>query len=720
MHCNPGGGSLKLRTPPRPAGRVERAVKDSSAPWHVGVDVGGTFTDFYACHRVSGRVRKLKRPSTPDDPARAILDGLAELAARHGMATDRLARLAHGTTVGTNALIQRRGGKIVLLTTRGFRDLLEIGRQTRPHMFDLFADSPPPLVSRERRFEVDERITSGGEVVRALDEASIDEAVRRVRAQSPDACAVCLLFSFENPVHERALGKALRAAAPDLALSLSCEVQPEFREYERFSTTVLNAYLQPVMSAYLKRLERGLGRHAPGAVLGINQSSGGLMSARRAQEVPVRTALSGPAAGVVGALHVAGHGERTDVITLDMGGTSADVALIRGRRADVAYHREVAGFPIRLPMVDIETVGAGGGSIAWFDRDGLLKVGPQSAGAAPGPACYARGGDAPTVTDANLLLGRLSSHGLLGGEMALDIDLARRAFEPMAARLGFSVERTACGVIGVVVANMVRAIRTLSVERGHDPRAHTLMPFGGAGPLHARDVAASLGIREVLVPGAPGILCAQGLVVSDSTEDFVLSERSRLDDDTPERVRERVAHLLDAADNWFANERVPAHRRGMELSLDMRYAGQNFELSVPLDPGTPASPLHAVPDLPTLAERFYRVHDSSYGYHSREDPVEVVNYRLTARARVFEDAPPPATEPDEPAPPAAAHREVWFSDSGSVRSAVYAREHLEPGHRIAGPAIVEQLDATTPIHPGDAARVDAAGNLVITLGAGGK
>ena len=695
-------------------------MTDSRSSWHVGVDVGGTFTDFYAHHRGSGRVRHLKRPSTPDDPARAILSGLSELAARHRICTDQLAHLAHGTTVGTNTLIERRGGKVVLLTTAGFRDLLEIGRQTRPHMFDLFADFPLPLVSREQRFEVQERITAGGVVVRRLDEASIDEAVRRVHAQSPDACAVCLLFSFENPAHERALGETLRAVAPELPISLSSEVQPEFREYERFSTTVLNAYLQPVMSTYLKRLESELARRAPRAGLGINQSSGGLMSARRAQEVPVRTALSGPAAGVVGALHVARLGARADVITLDMGGTSADVALIRGRRADIAYHREVAGFPIRLPMVDIETVGAGGGSIAWFDRDGLLKVGPRSAGAAPGPACYARGGNEPTVTDANLLLGRLSPYGLLGGEMGLDIELARHAFEPMAARLEYSVERTACGVLGIVVANMVRAIRTLSVERGHDPRAHALMPFGGAGPLHARDVAASLGIREVLVPGAPGILCAQGLVVSDLTEGFVLSERSRLEDDSPERVRGRVARLLDEAEGWFSHENISPDKRGIDLSLDMRYAGQNFELSVPLDPGTPASPACAVPDLQTLAEHFYRVHDATYGYHSREDAVEVVNYRLTARGRMFHDTSAQESEPDEAAPSPAAYREVWFSERGSVQSAVYLREHLEPGHCIAGPAIVEQLDATTPVYPGDTARVDTAGNLLITLDTGGK
>ena len=691
--------------------------KESRTGYRIGVDVGGTFTDFYVYHRARRQVHVAKRPSTPDDPARAILAGLRELFERHAVPPGDLARLAHGTTVGTNALIERRGGKVVLLTTAGFRDLLEIGRQTRPHMFDLFADFPPPLVPRALRFEVEERITAGGEVVRALNEAAIGEAVRQVREQAPDACAVCLLFSFENPAHERALGEALRRAAPGLPLSLSSDVQSEFREYERFSTTVLNAYLQPIMSTYLERLEAELARLAPRAVLGINQSSGGLMSPKRAQELPVRTALSGPAAGVVGALHVARLGARADVITLDMGGTSADVALIRGRRADVAYHREVAGFPVRLPMVDIETVGAGGGSIGWFDRDGLLKVGPQSAGAFPGPACYAQGGDRPTVTDANLLLGRLSPRGLLGGEMALDVSLARRAFEPVAARLGTGVERAAHGVLGVVVANMVRAIRTLSVERGHDPRAYTLMPFGGAGPLHARDVAASLGIREVLVPAAPGIVCAQGLVVSDLTEDFVLSERSRLDDGTLDDVRGRVARLLDAANEWFAGEGIPPGERRLDLSLDMRYVGQNFELSVPLDTGGGVSPAQVVPSLEALVGRFRQAHETTYGYYSRQDPVEVVNYRLTARGRVFDEAAPAEAAPRDTVLPPVAHRQIWFSGAGGVRSAVYLREHCEPGHRIAGPAVVEQLDATTPVHPGDTARVDAAGNLIISLSA---
>ena len=471
--------------------------------WIVGVDVGGTFTDFYAVRAGSGDIRVAKRPSTRDNPGRAVIEGLGELA-EAGVPLRDVRRLAHGTTVATNAIIQRRGGKVVLLTTAGFRDLLEIGRQIRPHMYDLYRDQPPPLVPRERRLEVEERITSGGRVVRPLGEAAVTEAIARLGEIEADAAAVCLLFAFQNPEHEARLGAAIRAARPDLRISLSSEVQPEFREFERCSTTVLNAWLQPVMDEYMASLEAGLAERVPQARIGINQSNGGLMSPARARTLPVRTALSGPAAGVVGAIDAGDRSGPRDLITLDMGGTSADVSLVRDLKADVALERAVAGLPIRLPSIDVQTVGAGGGSIAWFDRDGLLKVGPQSAGAEPGPACYGRGGTAPTVTDANLLLGRLSARGLLGGRMSLDRDRAAEAFAGVAGELGYAAERAAHGVIGVVVANMVRAIRTISVERGHDPRDFTLVAFGGAGPLHARDVAAALGIRSVLVPEVPG------------------------------------------------------------------------------------------------------------------------------------------------------------------------------------------------------------------------
>jgi N-methylhydantoinase A len=666
----------------------------------IGVDVGGTFTDFYA-EDSAGKVRLHKRPSTPANPAEAILAGVEEL----GLAG--LERLSHGTTVATNALIQRRGGKVALVTTKGFRDLLEIGRQTRPHMYDLQRDRPPPLVPRERRFEVDERVTADGSVLRPLDEASLARAVEAVAASGADACAVCLLFSFLDPSHERRIGAALAKRMPSLMVSLSSDVQPEFREYERLSTTVLNAYLQPAVGRYVENLERGVAVSHAKTRVGIFQSNGGLMSTETARHFPIRTALSGPAAGAIGAVHVARLARRPNVITLDMGGTSADVCLIRDHAAGIGFDREVAGFPVRLPMIDIHTIGAGGGSIAWFDRDGLLKVGPASAGAVPGPACYGKGGTEPTVTDANLVLGRLSAKGLLGGRMSLDEAAARNAFRVTAERLGFPAERTAHGVLGIVVANMVRAIRTVSVERGHDPRRYTLMPFGGAGALHAGAVARALGMREILVPPAPGILCAQGLIVADLREDFVRTLRAPLDGGGLARAAEIGAELRRAADEWFASEGVAPADRVRTLTLDMRYIGQNFELAVPV--GDP------FPKPEALQADFHKAHERSYGFFSATDPIEIVNVRLSASGRL--GAPPLEVQSQRASgsPQPVEHRSVWFDADAARRTPVYDREALAPGHRFDGPAIIEQFDATTVLHSGDVLTVDAAQNLLIEV-----
>jgi N-methylhydantoinase A len=526
--------------------------------WIVGCDVGGTFTDFYIQEQGSGEFFVHKTPSTPDNPARAIVEGLKAACAARGLDPREILRLEHGTTVATNCLIQRRGGKVALITTQGFRDLLEIGRQIRPRMFDLQTDQPEPLVPREWRIEVDERVHADGKAGRPLGDADLARAVAEVKAAGVDACAVCFLFGFLNPEHERKAGAAL-AELPGLYVSLSSEVQPEFREYERLSTTVLNAYLQPIMVEYLSTLEREVAASFPKATIGINQSSGGLMSIDRARRFPVRTALSGPAAGAVGAIHTAKLAGRPDVITFDMGGTSTDVALIRDYATGTSFERNVAEFPVRLPMLDIATIGAGGGSIAWFERDGLLKVGPISAGAVPGPACYGIGGDRPTVTDANLLLGRLSARGLIGGRMPLDPARARAALQPVAERLGLSVERAAHGVLGIVVSNMVRAIRGVSVERGHDPRGFALMPFGGAGALHATDVARSIGMKTIVVPPAPGILCAQGLVVSDLKEDFVRTRRMVVDEPGCAGIATLLRELRDEALRWCERR---GHRAG--------------------------------------------------------------------------------------------------------------------------------------------------------------
>jgi len=677
--------------------------------WMIGVDVGGTFTDFFAFDEASDRIVLHKVPSTPDAPAEAVIVGLRELARRHGIDLLTVTRLSHGTTVATNALIERRGGKVALVVTEGFRDLIEIGRQIRPHVFSLQDDYPTPLVPRELRFEAPERVTANGEPLRALTPEALPQLVHAIAAAKPDACAVCLLFSFLNPSHETMVRDALATAYPNLFLSISCEVQPEFREYERLSTTVLNAYLQPVIDRYLADFAKRVGETTPNATLGINQSSGGLMSVARARRVPIRTALSGPAAGTVGAIHMARLSGVADVISLDMGGTSADVALVRDLSAGTTFHKWIEGYPARLASLDINAVGAGGGSIAWFDRDGLLKVGPQSAGSQPGPACYGRGGSDATVTDANLVLGRLSPRGLLGGDMALDGGLARQAIAPLAERLDFTIERTAHGIVGIVVANMVRAIRAISVERGHDPRAFALLPFGGAGPLHATDVAKSLGIRRCLVPFAPGILCAQGLIVSDLRETFVRTAVTPL---TPERmhdIRARIAELKTQAESWFVAEAIATADQVSDIVLDARFVGQNFELPVVLGDADP------LPCVESIRRLFFAEHERAYGFHNPTDPVEIVNFRLIAIGRLRQPAARLGEQRKGPPPRPIDSRPIWFSAAQAERAPVYDRAALRPGDAISGPAVIEQLDSTTLLFPGDRAVVDSYLNLLVEL-----
>src|SRR5947209_1215422 len=679
--------------------------------WMIGVDVGGTFTDFFAFDDADDRIVLHKVASTPANPAQAVIAGLRELGARQGIDLGAITRLSHGTTVATNALIQRRGGKVALVVTEGFRDLIEIGRQIRPHVFSLQQDYPAPLVPRELRFEAVERVTADGHAIRALSPDMLPERSKAIGDAQPDACAVCLLFSFLNPAHEAMIRNALAATYPDMYLSISSEVQPEFREYERLSTTVLNAYLQPVIDRYLGNFAAGISKAAPKAALGINQSSGGLMSVARARHVPVRTALSGPAAGAVGAIHMARLSGLPDVISLDMGGTSADVALIRNYAAGTTFNKWIEGYPARIASLDINAVGAGGGSVAWFDRDGLMKVGPQSAGAHPGPACYARGGTEATVTDANLVLGRLSPKGLLGGGMALDEGLARKAIAPLAERLGFSVERTAHGMLGIVVANMVRAIRAVSVERGHDPRNFALLPFGGAGPLHATDVAKSLGIRRSLVPFAPGILCAQGLIVSDLRETFVRTAVTPLTDARMADVATRIKELRAQANDWFDTEGIDKASRSIDIVLDARYVGQNFELAIGLGGAEP------LPSAGAIKQRLFGEHERAYGFHNPNDPIEIVNFRLIAVGKLRQPTSRPGEARKTGKAEAASHRRVWFAADTVQDTPVYDRVTLMPGDTVIGPAVIEQLDSTTLLFPGDRATVDPHLNLIVDIAA---
>jgi N-methylhydantoinase A len=681
----------------------------------VGVDVGGTFTDFIAYDDATGASYTHKTSSTPRNPAEAIAVGLADLMRLHGLDRHAIAQVAHGTTVGTNALIQRRGGRVALIATKGFRDLLEIGRQLRPRHFDIYRDHPPPIVPRWRRFEADERLLADGSVRRPLGKAEIDRLVGEVRASGAEAVAVCLLFSYLAPEHEQAIGRAVAATLPELYVSLSCDVQPEFREYERTSTTALNAFLQPTMSRYLTHLEGEMRHAVPAADVVISQSSGGLMSLDQARRFPIRTALSGPAAGVLGAIDVARQAGRSHMITFDMGGTSADVAMVRDLTPAESFDRLVGGLPVRLAAVDINTIGAGGGSITWFDRDGLLKVGPISAGASPGPAAYGKGGDRPTVTDANLVLGRLTPRGLLDGAMPLDLAAARAALTPIADRLRSTVERAAHGILEIVVSNMCRAIRAVSVERGYDPREVALLAFGGAGPLHARAVAAGLEMREIVVPPAPGILCAAGLNVSDLKEDFVQTARVVLSGEPSLKLVADVLSALDArARAWFEAERIRPELRRRRASVDMRYVGQNFELSVPLAAGPAEYPL--MPPSPTvLRDMFFDVHERTYGYHNPADPVEIVNCRLTASGRRHRQPPPTPSVAAAGQPRTVGVRTVWFDADRPFDTPVYRRSDLPGGWAAGGPAVVEQLDSTTLVFPGDAVRVDNAGNLIIEL-----
>lgn len=674
--------------------------------WVVGVDVGGTFTDFSARQLSTGRAVVHKRPSTPHDPSEAILNGLRELQEKAGIADEDIARFAHGTTVATNALLQRKGPKTALVTTKGFRDLLEIGRQVRPAIYDLQLDAPPPLVERENRIEITERIGPKGEAVVELTEAEIDAVVAEVaKLEDVESIAVCLIFSFLNPEHEQRIAEALRKARPDLYVSLSSEVHPEFREYERFSTAVINAFLQPEVSRYMDRLSAAISKAAPNAALGIFQSAGGLMSIEQAARYPVRTALSGPAAGAVGAQASAAMSEIENIITLDIGGTSTDVALIQGGKVGMSNLRDIAGFRIRLPTVDIHTVGAGGGSIAHLGADGLLKVGPMSAGAVPGPACYSRGGDKPTVSDANVVLGRLPAR--LANGFKIDSDLAKAAIAKISEPLGVSLEKAAHGIVSVAASNMARAIRAVSIEKGQDPRDYTLMCFGGAGGLHAADVADILAMRRILVPRAPGILCAEGLIVADLQENYVVSCRVPLTEDMS-AISDAIDKLAAKSEEWLSQEDAYVVDRRQTVILDLRYIGQNYELPVELGVSRHAQKL---PTVEVLKEAFFKQHEAAYGHYNPNAGVEVVNVRIRATMELAIDAADGERPQGEPKP--VSTEEIWFEETGYVPTPVYAREELAEGVSLKGPVLITQFDSTTVVPPAWTVRVDAAMNMIM-------
>ncbi len=677
--------------------------------YRLGIDVGGTFTDLVLFSEETGSLVVEKVPSVPSDPSEGIMDGIGKILAAAGAAPSAVAYVAHGTTVATNTLLQRDGARTALITTQGFRDLLEIARQRRPSLYDLHAPKPRVLVRRKLRREVPERVMADGSVRVPLDLAAVDRVLDALAAEDIEALAVCFLYSFLYPGHERLVVERARERLPRVAVSASSEVLPELREFERLSTTVANAYLLPRLGGYVRAFHQRVAQAGITCTPYLNQSNGGTISIDEAALAPVRTVLSGPSAGVMGAVWLAGHLDLSSLVTFDMGGTSTDVSLVRDGRPTLTFEREIDGIPLRVPGLDIHTIGAGGGSIAWCDSGGALLVGPESAGAHPGPACYSRGGSAATVTDANLLLGRLSPEGLLGGTMRLDIGTASRAIERLGAALGLSPVDTARGIVAVVNANMAGAIRLVTVERGVDPTGLALLAFGGAGPLHAGILARELGLRTIVVPPSPGLLCALGLLVEDLRTDAVRTCVSRLDVDSLERLDKLFTEMEAKALGWLERERVHADRRSLERWLDMRYAGQNYELLVPVP-----EEVWTTRRVEPLRERFLAQHEAAYGYAASDEPIQVINARLVARGR-----PDPPALPRSPratsgvATALTTRRPVCFETGGFVDCPVYDRRRLGAGHLITGPAIIEQFDSTTLLHPGHRAEVDELGFLLI-------
>jgi N-methylhydantoinase A len=699
----------------------------------IGVDTGGTFTD---CVVLEGaQIKILKVFSTPEDPARSILEGVQKLSG--GL---RALHIIHGTTVGTNSLLERKGARVALVTTAGFEDLIEIGRQARPRLYDLNVQREPPLVPRALRFGVNERTAADGKALLRPSACELQQLHRRVKRSGAESLAVCFLFSFANPANERAVVRALRDLG--LPISVSHAILPEFREYERLSTVVINAYLARRMGTYLANLEHNVGEGSPlaataapalgrgrepgglphqdsGGRVFVMQSSGGITTAARAAREPVRTLLSGPAGGVVASAWLARQLGIARAISFDMGGTSTDVCLIDGQPRTTS-ETTLGGLPVAVPVLDVHSVGAGGGSLARLDAGGALRVGPESAGAAPGPICYAQGGTGPTVTDANLLLGRLDPDHFLGGAFRLDAEAAESKFGDFLRRQPPSVARRsgfgnaldlARGIVAVSHATMEKALRVISIERGYDPRDFVLICFGGAGGLHAADLARALRLPQVIVPRNPGAFSALGILLSDIVKDVahsvllaVPAGEDRSSPDARKFLRElerRFERLERTARAELGREGFESQRARAERQLDLRYAGQSYELSIPFEAG--------------FRESFHREHEKAYGYAHPGRPLEIVNLRLRLVVRTAK----PRIHPQRAATSRAAHdalvkrKPVWFGQGPSA-TPVYDRERLPPGVRLAGPAVIIEYSSTTVVPPDFACRVDEYLNLVLS------
>jgi N-methylhydantoinase A len=686
--------------------------------WRIGVDIGGTFTDVALVDEATGQIGVAKVPTTPGDLTEGVVGALEMAMRRHQVAAAEVGLLSHATTVVTNAILEERGARAALITTRGFRDVLELRRSARANLYDLFQDAPATLIPRRRRFEISERIGADGATVTPLAEDEIDALIAALKDARVEAVAVALLFSFLNPDHERRLGARLRAALR-VPIYLSSEVLPEIKEFERTSTTAVCAYVGPILASYLERLRQAT-KSLGLPPLYLMGSNGGVLEAAEAVAMPALAVESGPAAGVVAAALVARQTGRLDLLSFDMGGTTAKASLIRAGQYETTPDYEVGGgssmsrwmhgtgHPIRVPVIDLAEVSAGGGSVAWVDRAGALRVGPKSAGADPGPVCYARGGTEPTVTDCNLLLGYLDRETLLGGALAIDHSAAEAAIRSrLAEPLGLDVRSAAAAVIDVVNHAMAEALKIVSLQRGHDPRDFVLVAFGGAGPLHATALADELGIAEVICPPIPGAFSALGLIGTDLKRDYVRTLYTTTALADPAAVETAFVALEREGAAMLERAGVAPARRRFERSVDARYARQSYELVVPAPPrAIDAAALDEV------AENFHQRHRGTYGHDNRSEPVQIVSLRVAAIGAI-----PPLAIRDDPAPSPSgavkAKRPVWFRETGAVEATIHDRSALPAEWQARGPVVIESVESTILVPPGWEARMTQDGFVVL-------
>ena len=685
------------------------------AHYRLTVDTGGTFSDFVYVNDETREVSIAKIPSTPDDPSRAILAGVEELIAT-GVKPEEIGFFCHGTTVGTNALLEGKGVRTGLLVTKGFRGIYEVGEQSRPHgpaIFDIMYDKPAMLAPPSRTGEVVERVSFEGEVLLPLDEDALRQTLRELREEEVQSIAICFLFSFLAPQHEQRAREIVEEEIPGCGVSISSEIVPQIREYYRLSTTVINAYLQPILARYIANLDQRL--KSAGVTTRqkyIMQSNGGMATFEATAKKAVATVLSGPAGGITASVYACRTTGFQNLITFDMGGTSCDVALIKDGQPSIANRGKVEGRDVALPMIEINTVSAGGGTLAHVDRFGELIVGPQSAGAQPGPACYGRGGTQPTITDCNLVLGYLSPDNFLGGKMRLDAQASHDAINNAVAKpLDMQAQDAAEGVVRIINVKMQEAIKAISTMRGHDLRDFMLLAFGGAGPLHACPIAAELGMAGVIVPLYPGVYSAMGLVMSDVKHDYVRSRLTALSRADESDVNAVLEELAAQARTELAEEGFTDEKAEIEYALDIRYAGQGYEITLPCN-----APL-APGGLAQLRSAFDEEHRKMFGHTAPQEPVEIISYRVRGIGRV-----PPVELPKfapTGAPLAGAVREMRVArfNGANIECPVYQREKLDVGATFSGPAIVDQLDCTSVIPPGQHVRVDEYRNMIITIGA---